>query len=728
MSSDPTTDERGLRADLLTPSVVAVPGANVEVELQILNTSAVIEQIQVNVLGVEVESAASEPATLTLFPDESARLLLRLRFPTQLASGTHTALLQVMGQSMRSIAECELIVDVPPVPDVAVALEPPLVRGAGRAEYTVAAENRGNTVLTLLVRATDADQRLRLGVDTPTLRLAPGETGTARITARHRRPLKGEPLEHVISVQAEQGAIIGMGTARFIQKPRITAGIVTIFTLVLILSLWAVAMFFGVRAALAGPPPTKAVPEGFSEGVGIEDFDAIAVGGTVTGRIVAASTARPLPRLTVEAFDGDGVLVTAAATDSEGVYQLGGLLPIEYRIRVRGTGVEDLWWPDAGSQADGEALFVAPSDVTSDIDAVVTGLGAEVGGRIIAGDDDPVEISVTLTAVDTLDVVDPVTVTAAADGTWTASGLVSPATYRIAAAAEGYDTVEVTQVVAPGEQLVVNTVRLPAAAGAIGGTVVDADGQPLGAVEVAVVRGDLSLSTVTPTAGVIGSFLVPDLPTPATYLVTYTAEGYSSETQAIRLGPGVSSTDLSVTLRPAFGTVTGRVTTGAGQAIGGATVTVAGEGIEVATSTFTSGTIGSYRVGELPMPGIYTVTVEFDGYRRETLQVSLTREAPVATANTELTASLGRVSGIVIDSATEAGIGAVVIVVSDGLNTWETTTASAPAAAIGRFSVADLPPGAYTVTASYPGYTDTTVLQVVTAGVESSVTAELVAS
>ena len=56
MSRDPTTDEPGLRADLLTPSVIAVPGGSVEVELQVLNASPVIEQIQVNVLGVEVES------------------------------------------------------------------------------------------------------------------------------------------------------------------------------------------------------------------------------------------------------------------------------------------------------------------------------------------------------------------------------------------------------------------------------------------------------------------------------------------------------------------------------------------------------------------------------------------------------------------------------------------------------------------------------------------------
>jgi hypothetical protein len=716
MAIDPATDERGLRADLLTDSVVAAPGALVAVELQVLNSTPVIEQVQVNVLGIDVVEAYSEPTTLTLFPDESARLMLHLRFRNQLGSGEHTALIQVVGSSTGAVSENELAVHVPPVPGVAVSLDPPLLRGGGKGAFTMTVANTGNTILTLLIRATDADQQLKLAVDTPTVRLGPGETGTAKISARHRRPLKGDPVEHVLTVTAEQGDVTAVGTSRLVQKPIITPGIVTIFTLMLILGLWAVAMFFGVRSALAGPPPTKTVPESWAEGIGIDQFDAIAVGGSVTGKVSAASTAFPLPRITVEAFDPDGLLVTAAATDEEGTYTLGGLLPLDYSLRFRGTGIDELWYPDAPSQSGAESVFVAPDDVTPDIDVVVSGAPATVSGRVIAGDDEPIDVTVTATAVDLLDPVDPVTVTAAADGSWSIPGLVSPATYRIAASAAGYDTVESTQVVGPGESLVVNTVRLPAAAGTIGGVVVDADGNALGAVEVMVQRGDLVSGTVTPTAGVIGSFRVVDLPTPATYLVTFAADGYSSETVAVRLGPGSSVGDLNVTMTPAFGTVVGTVTMSSGNLLGGAAVTVAGNGIEVVTSTFTSGEIGGYRVGELPMPGTYTVTVEFDGYGRETLQVTVNRDAPVATGNVSLTPNLGRVSGRVTDSDTGDSIGAAVVTISDGSLSRETTTASAPLDARGRFSMESLEPGWYTVTVSVPGYDDRTVLTEVTAG------------
>jgi len=210
--------------------------------------------------------------------------------------------------------------------------------------------------------------------------------------------------------------------------------------------------------------------------------------------------------------------------------------------------------------------------------------------------------------------------------------------------------------------------------------------------------------------------------------VTFSLDGYSSETLAVRLGPGQRVDDLSVTLTPAFGTVAGTVTSTAGQLLGGVTVTVAGNGLEVATSTFTSGEVGGFRLGELPMPGTYTVTFEFDGYARETLQVTVARDAPVATADVQLRPNLGRISGVVVDAATGDTIGAAVVVLSDGSLSRETTTASAPLEARGRFSLESVEPGAYTVTVSRPGYATVTVLTEATAGGLASLRIELTAA
>lgn len=725
MANDPTTDEQRLRADLLTTEIVASPDESVEVEIQVLNTARFIEQVRVEVLGIEIASAESEPATLTLFPDESARLTLRLRFPRQLRAGTHTVLVQVVGFSTGAVVENELVVHVPDAPDVVVDIDPPLRRAGRRGRFNVTAVNTGNTTVTLLVRASDADQRLKLQIDTPTIRLTPGERGSAGITARHRRPLRGDPLEHVVTVAVEQGDISASGTARMVQKPVITAGIVTIFTLVLILSLWAVAMYFGVRAALATPPPTKSVPATWTEGVGLADYDVIEVGGSVTGRVVASSTQQPLPRVTVEAFDSDGVLVTAAATDAEGVYTLGGLRPIDYTLRFRGSGIVDTWWPLASTRAEATALFVAPDATTPDIDVVVNGSSGTLSGRVVAGDADGAAITVTVTPVDLVDAGEPVVVAASPDGTWSATGLVSPATYRVTAAADGYQSVDSSAAVEPGEAVVVNTVRLPAAGGTIGGTVTGPDGQPVGGIEILVQRGDFSAGTITPTAGVIGSYQVPDLPTPGTYLVTFAGDGYSQETLAVRLDPGQANTGLDVSLTPATGTVSGVVRAADGTALGGVAVQISGGDVEVETTTFTSGEIGVYRVGDLPMPGSYTATFVLDGYGSETLRINVDPSAPTAVADATLKENLGRVSGVVVD-ATGKEIGAATVVLSDGSVTRQTTTASAPVAAIGRFSLEALDPGSYTVTVLVPGFVDRTVLVEVVKGEVKNLTVQLV--
>ncbi len=724
MALDPLTGEQSLRADLLTPSVSLPPGSTAEVELQILNTSDVIEQVQVNVLGIEVVSAVSEPSSLTLFPSESARVKLALQFHRQLPAGQHTAILQVIGRSTGAAAETELTITVPPVPGVEVTMNPPVRRAGSKGRFTFSAINLGNTNLALLVRAVDGDQKLTLAVDQANLNLAPGDSGSAQILARHKRPMTGDPLEHVITVTGEQGAISESVSARFIQKPRITAGIITVATITMILLLWAVAMYFGVSAALAGPPPTKAVPESFVEGVGLDDFDAISVGGRVTGSVRAASTAQSLPRITVEAFDLEGRLVTAAATNEEGIYELGGLLPIRYQLRFRGTGVVERWWPNSSTQAGAEPLFVTPDSLTEDIDAVLSGSPAVAGGRVIAGEDDPIEVTIRIEAVDLLESQPAFSqsVVANTDGTWSVEGLPSPALYRFNVSAAGYDDVEVTQPVNAGENLVLNTIRLPAAVGVLGGIVVDRDGTPLGGVAVDVQRGEFSAATVTPTAGEIGAFSVIELATPATYLVTFSAPGFSSETLAVRLNAGENLSTLRVVLAPATGTVTGLVTDRLGVALGGVDVIVSGGGTVLATATFTSGDVGAFRIGDLPLPGTYTVTFEFDGFIRETLLVQLDRTRSEAVADVVLRASVGRLVGVVVDDASGDPIPAATVTVSDGAIQRETTTASAPLASLGRFSVDGLLPSAYTITVSVPGRPDVTILEIVTAGEVTDVT------
>jgi len=156
-------------------------------------------------------------------------------------------------------------------------------------------------------------------------------------------------------------------------------------------------------------------------------------------------------------------------------------------------------------------------------------------------------------------------------------------------------------------------------------------------------------------------------------------------------------------------------------------VQIAGGDVAVETTTFTSGEIGGYRIGELPMPGIYTVTVSLEGYGAETLRVDVDPSAPTVVADVTLTENLGRVSGVVVDGAGTA-VEAATVTLSDGAVSRQTTTASAPVAAIGRFSIEALEPGAYTVTVTRPTFSDRTVLVEVSEGAVSDLRVELEAA
>lgn len=701
-----------LRADLLTPVVGVLPAEPVMIELQVLNTTPVIHTVQVSLADVLCDRLERTPSLVTLFPDESQRITITATFPRDLPAGLHTARVLVDVDEEGSVpAELTVELEVPAVPELTVEIEPELKVAGKKARYSVQVTNAGNTELAVQVTASDADKVLALYLSEPSLRLPVGGAARPEMLARGKRPWTGSPVEHVITVEAAAEAATVTRDVRFRQKARLTAGVITILTLASILVLWAVAMYFGVQFALAPAPPTKAVPEGFTEGTGLGDLDPTVIGGALAGTIVADSTAQPLPRVTIEAFDLAGELVSATATGDDGSYQLAGLAPARYRLRLRAQGFETVWWPDVTDPDDAFLVAAPAQDVADGLDVALRGLPGSLGGQVAVSEDVVGEVSVEVVAVDLLDEQPPVLTTADPTGVWSVTGLPTPATYRITFRTTGFAPVEVTQPLAGGEQLIVNPTRLVAADGSISGFVTDRFGAPLGGVEVVAQRGGDELGTITPTSGDVGSFTLIDLETPATYLLTFSLEGFASETVAVRLGPGENLTGLEVSLVQATGSIVGRVVSSAGRPLGGVAVSVIGGDTELTTDTFTSGDVGSFRVSGLPLPGIYTVTFTLDGFTRETVQVSLDRAEPEGVAIGVLTPSVGRFVGRVLDARTGNPVGAATVQVSDGDTIRETVTASAPASQAGRFSVSDLPPGTYTITATLPSGGSQTVLQ-----------------
>jgi hypothetical protein len=228
----------------------------------------------------------------------------------------------------------------------------------------------------------------------------------------------------------------------------------------------------------------------------------------------------------------------------------------------------------------------------------------------------------------------------------------------------------------------------------------------------------LVLEATTPTTGNVGEFVLIGLETPRTYVLTFTLEGFSSQTLALDLLAGENRTGITATLVGGVGTATGTVRDPAGDPIGGATVVVAGNEFEATTSTLTTGGegggIGSYRVSDIPVPGSYTVTVSAPGFLPETIGVGFLAAGEQSGLDVVLRPSTGRIGGTVT-GAGGGGLGDATVELSDGTEDGvrTTTTATSPA---GAYVFTDVAPGTYTLRFTAPGRRPFVALVQVVAG------------
>ena len=240
----------------------------------------------------------------------------------------------------------------------------------------------------------------------------------------------------------------------------------------------------------------------------------------------------------------------------------------------------------------------------------------------------------------------------AADGSYTLADLPAPGSYELTFTAEGYAPTTITERITGGQQRFAPHVRLGAGAGQISGTVTDGS-TPIGGVTVTTTVGEAEVTVGTPTVGQVGAFLIPGLPTPGTYVLTFEMDGYTPATVVVDLAAGESRTDLAVNLRGGAGTVTGKVTGADGGGLGGVTVTAGGAETAVEATTLTSGDVGAFTLAGLP-PGAYTLTFSLAGYQSVSVPVDLT-DGPPAPVRVTLRPALGRIDGVVTSGGTGAG-------------------------------------------------------------------------
>lgn len=713
-----------------------VPGSTGTIPLDVINTSEVIDALSVRVLGIPATAAVrSRPERLTLFPQAEGALEVSIALPAEFPAGTYHATIVVEGRAAGATdAYHDVEVVVPPRPAVSLGASPSVVRTRGRALFTVTVTNEGNTPLDLALRAVEADRTLRTELTPSTLAIPIGRSGITTVTARGPRQLLGSDRDRPLRVVAEAEGAEAELALTLRQRSTFGRGLLTALVLLAIVAAWALAVTIGMREVLGTDPPTKLAPPSFfaaSEGPGAATGAAPAgalprdgvlpagVGGTITGTVVGAADPAGVGRLTVDALrmsvDGQPLLVASAATQADGTYSLAGLFPGEYLLRVVAEGYESIWYPAAAESGGAETVEATAQQVTDGIDLAVTGDPASIAGIVETGDVEDVTVTVTATptwrtAED--EGIEPQQVEAAADGSYSLEDLVAPGTYELTFDAEGYQTTTVTERVLGGQDRIALDVRLGAGVGQISGLVSDGTSS-LGGVEVSTTVDGEEVVVGTPTVGRVGVFVLSGLPTPATYVLTFSKDGFSSRTVVVDLAAGESRGDVDVRLSGGVGTISGRVVGTDGHGIGGVTVTAGGTSAGTTATTLTAGDIGSFTLTGVQGSGTVTLTFSKEGYAPASVPVPM-GGAPPTDVRVTLRTGLGAIQGRV----TEGGDGAVGLRVeaTDGLNVRTTTSTATGGSGAGSYLIADLPPGTYAVTVSRDGVVLTTALVTVEQG------------
>ncbi len=175
---------------LSAESLKVEPGGDAVCLVMIRNTSAVIDQIAVDVVGAAAAWSVVEPPVLNLYPGDVGEVRVHLRPPRASLPAAGPVRYGVRATSLedpRGSQTAEGVVDVAPFTELRVALVPQISRGRRRGRHKIDVSNLGNVAVGTQIGAVDPDDALTFTVPRPALVAPPGVVTQAKLTAVPRR-------------------------------------------------------------------------------------------------------------------------------------------------------------------------------------------------------------------------------------------------------------------------------------------------------------------------------------------------------------------------------------------------------------------------------------------------------------------------------------------------------------------------------------------------------------
>lgn len=770
-----------MRVQIVPDRVELVAGVPIEAMVSITNTGDIIGGYHLRVLGADPSWVRIDAENLSLFPDTTETVAIGITMPAGVPAGDRRIAVQVReltAPQAISVSEIELV--VPAQQALRLDLMPATVVCGSTGQFGLTAENTGNTTITAEIIGLDPESKLRFTCVPPVLQLAPGEHAIADLRVKGRRRWFGSPAVRPFGLaidphtpfldasvpprSAADAHAVGpiarpvgqepepLANGTMLQRPRIGRGALSLVSLLLAITVFAVVITVALSrlANVSAADRDLALQVAAAAGNTGTASGSSAIGGTVT-----LLTGSPAAGVTVEVFGSSSLTkpVSSSATADDGSFTVPGLTAGAYKLKFRGAGLAEVWYPSALTGADAEEITLTTGQRRADLKTTLGGLPATVSGQVIGADVAGAVLSISVPADrlaaggsrPTAPSVRPSLATGsaapssagrdagpaavlrsvpiAADGQFSLDDVPSPAVYELTVVKPGFASETQRIDLAGGESRTGLQLSLRTGDGLITGTVTSPDG-PLGEAIVTATTGTTTVKTVTLTQGDIGSFTLRGLVTPGAYTVSVTATGYGTQTSTVSLVAGQKLTGLRFSLSKSSGSLSGVVTTLAdAKPAAGVAVTVTAGELTLATVTQTAGTIGAWTLAGLPIPGVYTVTFTRADLQSQTVSVTLDQAGNASTGTAGISVGMrsafATVSGTVSQRSI-AGIsgaaGEATVTLSSGSKTYTVTSTSVPSNAVGRFLIENVEPGTYTLSASRPGTSPTTVTVTVTAG------------
>jgi hypothetical protein len=590
-----------------------------------------------------------------------------------------------------------------------------------------------------------------VGAPVPAPAPSPSDPASADLTA----PLVVHPHDAKPDDEALDDAkpLVSEVPVQLRQHPLIGRGLLTALILLSIVGVWAAIFLIGLAKVFSNDPMTKQAPASFFASVPKSSASASSasassashpglaayprdqaapagalpksgqlpagLGGTINGTVLAADDGQPVGRILVQAYRLGRrglVAMSSAASQDDGTYTLAGLFPTSYYIEFSASGYQTQWYPNRPARSGAQLVTAVAAGATSGINATIIGNPATMTGKVDPGD----ALKRVITTVTARPLLGRhtgqaiATTTTRADGTYRVIRLPAPGSYELTFTTPGYQESTLVDEVVGGDNRLEPSVILGAGTGQITGLVTDGT-TALGGASVRTTVGGSPLNVLTPTTGQVGAYQLSNLPTPATYVITFSSPAHGTSTQVVDLAAGQSRTDVNVNLASGTGSISGRVIGPNKRGLGGATVAIGGavndSGATPSATTLTTGSPGSFAINHLRVPGTYTVTVTMPGFSVATLPVTLTDKQAAPRVTVQLTARQGSISGVVRGPDGRSFAGATVTA-TNGHKSLTATSDSSD----GSYLIANLDPGGYSVTVTAPDRGQQTALVTVSPG------------